>query len=365
MITIMLACTIAFAPVSGEQLRLITEGSATGPVIEAEAKAIQRAEEAVIFEFLDQYIPAGNYTLFKSIVDRRADYVVSSRVMKSNRENNSTRVELETYLDSGRLKTDMAALLLPRLNEPPRFMVLLSEQIADAAVTIDQSGFAELALIEAFKKADIEVELSDTVRAVFTPEELLAQTADDADPAAFALDDGSDIAVIGKSAVTFDAPPGGSNVLKANARISLRVFELSSAKMVESLVAEASVNGVSPKDAAAQAMRDAATKLVNDVLIAGVLATTSRPPYDGIDMIAYRLNSNEELSKLVDSLKNWPGVGSVDTVHYSRLASRIQFRYSGPIAEFSDWLGTNEFDGFYLRPQMVVGNEMVVTAERN
>jgi hypothetical protein len=364
LIAVLICCAKdSFPEGDSNYLKVTTEGSSSGPVIESQAQAIERAKDAIIYKILGPYAPTGDFKPFKKLIEQSHKYIYSTRVLESKREENATHVKIESHVIYRQLISDIAAIVAPKLVDPLRCLILVAETIEDQLPDLSKPSYAEFALAEVLHHAKIEVADTKVVRSRYTAEELLAQIKGGDDVPTFNIDDGSDVAIVGDCTVSFENSAPKSNIVEATATVTLRIYELQNFALGQVYSGEASVKGATKSDTARQAVQDACARIGNDVFSAAILASASRPQAKGSQMQIRGLNDESQFNAVVESVRKFPGVKDVTPIHWSRLVSRLNFDYSGAGDRLAEFISNSPFPGFKLRSHMVLGNALEFEVE--
>lgn len=361
---IVLASLAASEP-QDDVLRIHAKGSGSGPVREAETKALVAAVNDAMIQVVETILPLGDFTEVKSILENTQSYVQSCRITKKARTENATELEVDVRVFGRRLRYDIAKALLPTIAEPPKLVIAISDIIGDSPPEMRTPSQAELALIEALSKDRVSIVSSDEIRRLYTDEELLKRVrGDDALGVQFAREMKADIAVVGDAAITVEPPDSGSNMFRTLVKLTLKVFDARSASLVDMVTSEAAVQSADIKNAAAQALRDAAEKTAGETLVLSILATASPYAPDAMLLSIHGLPSENEFKEIVERLKQQSGVQDVEELHFSTEVSRARFRFQGDMPSLVKSLTLDGYSNFRLETSIVAGNEMTLKARR-
>jgi hypothetical protein len=362
------ALTLLFLPVlcgldaQEDLLNVRTEGTAAGTNRAAEVQAVENAQLAAIIECLESIASSRDLAPFEPILAHHRDYFESVHVRSGERSEGKTRVEIEARIRQDCLRRDAAKLVFPGLVPAPRVLLLIGERLAGSDAPLPADGpFAEQALAESLGKHGFLLVDASPIHARYSERELLEAAWENV---AFAASIGrealADIVISGTSISTADPGNANGNVLANRARVRLRLIRSDNGCVVGELRKESVVRSIDPLTGGRQAIEDASSKLVEDIVVAAVLALLSETPCQDLTVTIEGLAAPGQAEPIVQALHTKLGVTEVQPIHESGAAARFRVSYNGPVEAFIEAITSPAFGPHRLKLRRVVDRDMTL-----
>ena len=362
---ILFACPHTAWPQSADTLTLRAEGFADGIGFAARARAIKAAEQDAVAQFLGTIVASEDLSEAETLLLRASDYVEGTEVIRCDQQGDATRVEIDARIAEKRLTRDIAEFFLPRLPAPPRILLVIGEQVCpDNIPAVLPDGTGEKALKEALQKKGFQVSGVDTVESLYSHPDLVRFVTGDIETAsAFARGAPEDVVAVGTAIAQPYALAPGSNLLRNEAVITLRVFRSFDGKMVDAVTLRHAVHAIDAHEGSVQAVSDACKKIAGDIVVAAVLTVLGTRMGSDIQLTVENPGQRSRLDALLSLLQNVPGVAVVEELFFAPHLARISFAYTGPLPYLVDVLRDRVLEGATLRIRRVVVREMRLAFE--
>lgn len=363
MLFLLLLCLGGVAPVSFSDEEVLTErveGFADGVGLAARAQAIRNAQEEVIEKLLRSMVASGDLAPFRAILRSAPAYVRGYDLLTHRAAGDTTRIEIDAHVPLRPLQQDVAAIMLPRLKDPPSVLLVIGEQIGDDQMLgVPDFGIAETSLRKSLENLRIEVAGVDSLGTVYSHTQLIEVVNGDVQKGQdFALANAHDVTVIGTAKTTLEAGAPGTNVSRVQAAILLRVHRRGDGKLMETLSDTAAVSGTDAMTIGEQAVQDACTALLAPVAVAAVLSVLGSPAPDKVVLVAAHPGTRERLDALKYLLESEGYADEIEELLFAPELARLRFRYDGPMLPLVNLIGAHLYAGQILEVQSVVDREM-------
>ncbi len=357
-----LSLTVRAAEDETALLPVRAEGYADGIGFAARRNAIQAAARDAVAQFAQSLLSGEDLAALEVLNEATPRYVDHVDVFRQEERGNTTYVEADVYLLERALQRDLAEFMLPRFGAPPRVILVIGEQfVQDDVPAVLEGGVAETVLIEALAKKGIAAQGVGAVPGHFTHPDLLGAVQGDIETSGlFVRALNADVIVLGTAVARAAATAAGSNLLRNEAALTLRVFRAFDGKMTETLSARHVVHAADPREGGKQALRDASLKLAPDVGVAAVITVLGARAEEGIRLTIEHPGDRARLEELLRTLQAIPGASQFEELFYSSLLARFAFVYDGPMALLVDQVRGRKFGDAKLTIQSVIGREMHV-----
>jgi hypothetical protein len=338
------------------------ESRAQGTGFSARRQAILAAQDQIIQEVLKALAPSVDEKLFRPILQKADAYIKGYQVLRFDTLGSYVRVEIDAEVREEKLRKDLAAIMLPRLENLPTILLYMSdflpetqEPVLGGATTSCQT------LIQQLEKQRIEVDVAETLTLHYSKEELLKACEGEIDIAAqYARSSLKDVVIFGKADAMVQENTLDSNINRHHATVTLHVFRGLDGKKIDALQATAAVLSVNPQEGAEQAIRDACAKMVYDLTTAAVIAALGAQHSSYVQMTVEEPGSRERLDTLVNVLNIDPHVRNTEIIYFSEGLSRLKIEYSGPMSYLADYLNTYTYVGKILEIQRAIERDVTV-----
>lgn len=355
---------LAAAP---EVLTLRVTGRADGIGSAAQTEALQAAQSEAVVQYLHSLVPSDDPALhpaLQPILRHTAQYAASCHVLRCDETGGSTRIEADVTLSEDALRYDVATLMLPRLSEKPKVLLVLGEQIGKDDVpavlpdsTIERTvgkGLEQFHLVPSSVKA---------LQESFEQKTLIeAVTSDVPASTAFASHTDYDAVVLG-AAVTKLEPGAPGTLPRIVATVTVRVHRGRDGAMVGQTSATAAVYSPYLESGGEQAVQDAATRVLRKTAVDCVAATLGRQTQDRVLLTIERPGPDTRVQAVTDLLQGLPGVTSVQPLFHETERCRIRIGYTGPMADLTDAISSASFAGSPIKIRSVLLREILAKFE--
>lgn len=344
----------------GDVFTVRMTGTANGVGAGARKLAVEDAQQQILTEVLRAMTNSGDLTPFRSILRHASGYIRQYDLLRSDTDAGRTHVEIDAQVLERALRQDVAAVMLPRLARRPEVLLLLAEEPAgDDAPAVLRDGPAATALRTGLEKFSFSVTGPEALELVYSPAELLDAVRGGVDRGGrFARENLQDVVITGEAKVVRESVLEGSNMLRHRASVVLRIFSGADGKMSDALSSEAVVQGVDPAESGAQAISDAAEKLVGEATVSVVLAMLERENRDRV-LVSVEAAGHPGLTReLAEAMDMFPGVEGAEVLLDAPSLGRIALDYDGAMADLADYLHTLRLTEGKVDIRRVVGREM-------
>lgn len=336
------------------------EGYAEGIGLAARNAAIANAKQEIIRKLLNNVVASGDLQHLRSILRQAGRYIRGHYVLRHDFVGDSTRVEIDAYVNVAALHSDVAVTMLPFLPERPSLLLVLGEKLAhDEIVAVPDFGYAESALRAALGRFNLNVEGVDTVSNRFSQAELIQTVTGELElGGAFARANSHDVVVIGAAEVETEETSPGSNLFRHRASVTIRLYRGGSGEFVDAFTELAAVSSAEPMQGSIQAVEDACAKLAGDVTIASVLAVLGARQDPRVLLTVENPNSEAPVLELERVLREAFGHDTVERLFYSEALARMRVDWGGPMVDFVDLISSGDFEGAWIQVHRAVGREV-------
>jgi hypothetical protein len=337
------------------------EAKAPGTGMEARAVATGNAQHAILAQILKTSLAIDDAPTIEPLLQRPERYIRSTQLARYEIVDGETRIEVESFVDRNQLLKDAASLILPRIQPPPKALVLVAQQAgANEPAVASSAGTAEREIGKALEKASFEVVDTACVRACHTEAELLAAIKGNSQVAgSFAREGFADVVVLGEAAVDTEHGGGflpssrrpsapGQAVPRRHGKVTVRVFRGRDGKCIDTLTREAVVHSAIPDEGAAAALEDACAKLTEDMVMLCVMAVVGEQARDELVITLEEPGTRERLGAFAGVLAKATGSPAVDVLLYSDRLARVRVSYAGSMVPLMDILTGNTYAGMAL-----------------
>ena len=337
------------------------EAKAPGTGMEARAVATRNAQHAILAQILKTSLAIDDAPTIEPLLQRPERYIRSTQLARYEIVDGETRIEVESFVDRNQLLKDAASLILPRIQPPPKALVLVAQQAgANEPAVASSAGTAESEIGKALEKASFEVVDTAGVRACHTEAELLAAIKGNSQVAgSFAREGFADVVVLGEAAVDAEHGGGflpssrrpsapGQAVPRRHGKVTVRVFRGRDGKCIDTLTREAVVHSAIPDEGAAAALEDACAKLTEDMVMLCVMAVVGEQARDELVITLEEPGTRERLDAFAGVLAKATGSPTLDVLLYSDRLARVRVSYAGSMVPLMDILTGNTYAGMAL-----------------
>lgn len=357
---------VVFAPVglaraqARETITVRAEGFAEGIGFAARKRAIVAAEQDAVNQYLETVIASEDLASLEPIFTSPTKYVDHSEVLRCEQEADTTHVEIDAHLIERRLQRDLAEHFLPRLPAKPHVLLVIGEQLGmDNAPAVLPDGVGEKTIKEVLAKKGIQVSGVDAVESFYDhPQLVQIVTGNIEQAAAFARGAQEDVVVLGVATAKPYATAPGSNLIRNEAEITLRVLRNFDGKMVDELSIRHAVHAADVREGSIQAIADASRKIAEAVSVAVVMSVLGTRMGEAIQLTIEQPGERARLDALISLLLSVPGVANLREVFFSGHLARLSFEYQGSMAFLVDTLRGKKLGGAELKVIRVVAHEM-------
>lgn len=355
---IALAILLFAAPHAGardeEVLTIRTEARAEGTGFTAKTKAVQRAAEDAIGQILGTLAPNIDPRLMEPIFENSSKYVDSYDVLRQDTVGDNTKVELDVHIAARPLRQDLAAIVLPRLPEPPAVVLLMGEQlVGDKIVAVPDAGIAEVALRDRLRKLGLKVTSSSELAKTYGQADFIqVVNGGMAAGAQFAQENECEAAIVGTALC--EADPTATNVARIRSTVTLRIFRGVDGKMMEEAVAHAAISGEDTLAASEEAIRDACIKVQGDATVATVMTVLGAIGKDRIHLMIPNPGPRPLADAVLNVLKGEELVEDISEPFYSDKMYRLSMHYDGPMSYLVNLISVPHYQDKFLEVDRVL-----------
>lgn len=356
---LLLGCA-AGARAAEDAIQVRTEGHAEGTGLAARRAAIEKAQEEALIRMIQAIVAMPDLSPVQHMLLQPDRYIQRFDVLRYDAIGQTTRVEIDAFINERRLQHDLAEVWLPRLVDSPRALLLVGQQLdAAAPMTLPVDGEAQQVLREGLEQAGISVVGIESLRESYSNERLLEVILGDIEAGrAFARGAAVDVVILG--AAVSHAESAGPNLLRNRCKVTLRFFRGMDGKMAEARSAFAAVHSAAAEAGALQAMRDACAKLVEEAKVATVITVLGRQQRDEVLISIENPGSRARLAELTAVIAFAPFVKEVEELYYASDLARLRVDYEGPMAQLVDTLQLNRYAGAKAEVRRAVGREILL-----
>lgn len=310
------------------------EARADGTGFTAKTQAIARAQENAIGQLLGTLAPNVDPQLMEPIFREAGRYVDSYDLLRHDNLGDNTKVEIDVHIATRPLQQDLAAIVLPRLPEPPAVVLLVGEQlVGDKIIAVPDNGVGETALRAGLRKMGLKVASSSELAAAYNQADFIDTVNGGAEAGArFAQENLCEAAIVGTASCALEPNAFGTNVARVRATVTLRIYRGVDGKMMEETVAHAAIAGEDTLAASEEAIRDACTKIQGDATVATVMAVLAAVGKDRVHLMIPSPGPREHADAVYHALQGEDLVSGLSEPFYSPKMYRVSMDYEGPMA---------------------------------
>jgi hypothetical protein len=340
-------------------------GYAEGVGYAARERAINDARQRALMEVIQALVASEDLELFRPILREAASYVPGYELLRHDQIGTDTRVEIDAQVLEAPLHRDIATMMLPRLPEKPRVLLVIGEKIGDdPIVAVPDFGAAEVAFKKALEDKGIEVRGVDTLDGLYTHPQLMELVEGGVEKgAAFARENPAHVAVIGTAQSTYTQLREDVNMRENRARVRLGVFRGVDGKMVDEIVSEAVVHSADPFEGGEAAVQDACRKAQSQVITAAVIALLSAHASDALQVTVINPRTRERMEALMAALQREPGAGRPELLYFSPGLARLSLPFDGSLGALVDGIEWFTHDGAGIEVTRVLKRDVEITCE--
>lgn len=360
----LVSCVLLPEHVSAEDARGATtkvraDGFGEGEGRAAEAAALADAEAAAVELVISDAVGEQWIGKLDAIEAQLHDYVRTSRPIESVAVAGGVEILAEVYVYEAQLRRDIAAVLFRSLPVKPAIVVLLGEQIESYREWSVVDGLARAFFEKRFRDAGFDVIDPVTSTNRYAPEDLLEyQSGTTGAVAAFGRDVGADIVVRGKAAANGEAQAGAQNVDRMTAKVELDVIRPVDGIVLEHFEMEAVVSGPDPAMSGEEAIEDAASRIVQDVLVASVIGFANQPPPDDFIVTVYLPLDGPWLTRVRNGIVDRFSEARLEDLRHAPGVARLRVTLDVDLSALVHGLTDAPFDSFRLTTRRAAGREL-------
>lgn len=342
------------------QLTVRSTGYAEGVGYAARDRAVGDARQRALLDVMEALSASEDLKLFRPILRNVDAYVPSYDLLRHDQVGEDTRVEIDAHVLEAPLQRDIAAIMLPRLPEKPRVLLVIGEQIGDDAImAVPDFGVAEVALKKVLEEKGLEVRGVDTLDGLYTHQQLMALVAGGVEEGSkFAKENPAHVVVVGSARSTYTQSSEDINMKKNTAEVRLNVFRGSDGKMVDDVFSQATVHAADAFEGGEASVQDACRKAQQAVITAAAITVLSTRASDSLLITVVDPGTRERLDALVKALSSEPGAGAAQVLYFSEGLSRISMPYDGGMGDLVDTISHYSFDGAGVEVRRVLKRDM-------
>jgi len=336
------------------------EGYADGIGLAARHEAIENAKQEIIRKLLNNIVADGELGHLRTILRQSSRYIRGHYPLRHDFIGDTTRVEIDAYVNLPALYNDVAVTMLPFLPEPPRLLLVIGEQLPhDEIVAVPDFGYADTALREALSKFRLQVTGVETIIEQFSQAELIEAVSGGLElGSAFARAQQSDVVILGAVQVEAEETAPGSNVFRHKATATVRLYRGGNGEFVDAFTEIAAVSSADQVEGSVQAVEDACEKLAGDITMASVLAVLGAAKDPRVLLTLEHPGAGERMAELERLLREAFGYNNVEIYFTSERFARIRVDYDGPMIDFVDLISSGAFADAYIQVHRAVGREV-------
>lgn len=343
-----------------ETISVRAEGFADGIGFAARKRAVEAAEQDAVNQYLETVVASEDLSNLGPVLASPAKYVERSELLRCEQEADTTQVEIDAHLIEHRLQQDLAEHFLPRLPAQPHVLLIIGEQLGvDNAPAVLPGGVGEKTIKEVLSKKGMQISGVETIESFYEHPDLVRIVTGDLEQAAsFARGAPEDVVVIGTAIARPYATSAGSNLLRNEAEIILRVLRSFDGKMVDELSIRHAVHAGDVREGSLQAISDACRKIADDVSVAVVMTLLGTRMGEGIQLTVEKPGARTRMDGLIALIESVSGVANLNEVFYAGHLARLSFEYEGSMAYMVDALRGKQIEGAELKVLRVVAREV-------
>lgn len=337
-------------------VKVRADGYAEGTGRSAESAALAEAEKVAVEVVVSDIVGDRWLEELDAVFAQSAEYVRTSRPIDVDRKEVAVQVRAEVYVFEGQLRRDIAAVLFNAFPAKPSVVVLFGEQIAGYRNWTVGEGAAQRLFEKRFQEAGFLVLPTD---ARYSAEELLQQQSGGPGAMAdFGLGVGADIVIRGDATAQEESEAQGINVSRVGATVNLDVIRPNDGAVIEKFESNAVVNGADAGMGGEQAIEDACTAIIQDVLVASVLAHATQPPPEDFLVSVSLPAEGPWLTRVRNGIGERFPMARLQDLYHSVGHARFRIGIDSTLSALVHGLTDTRFDDFSLVTQRAVGREL-------
>ncbi len=341
-------------------LTVRSTGYAEGVGYAARDRAVADARQRALLDVMQALSASEDLKLFRPILRSVDAYVPTYDLLRHDQVGSDTRVEIDAHVLEAPLHRDIAAIMLPRLPEKPKVLLVIGEQIGDDGImAVPDFGVAEVALKKVLEEKGLEVRGVDTLNKLYTHQQLMTLVGGGVEEGAkFAKENTAHVVVVGTARSTYTQSSDDVNMKKNSAELRLNVFRGSDGKMVEDVYTQAAVHSADAFEGGEAAVQDACRKAQQAVLTAAAITVLSTRASDALLITVMDPGSRERLDALVQALTLEPGAGAPQVLYYSDGLARVSLPYDGSLGYLVDSIAHYSITGAGVEVRRVLKRDV-------
>ena len=208
------------------ELTIRSTGYAEGVGYAARDRAVLDAKQRALVEVLRTLVASDDLKLFRPVLRKSEVYIPRFELLRSDEVGGDTRVEIDARLMEAPLHRDISAIMLPRLPEKPKVLLLIGEHLlGDPMMAVPDFGVAELALKKHLEDKGLEVRGADTLDAHYDYAKLMEVVHGGIEEGAqFAAEAPDHVVVVGAAVTESDGGETAGAMTRNLARLTLHIY---------------------------------------------------------------------------------------------------------------------------------------------
>ncbi len=342
------------------KLTVRSTGYAEGVGYAARDRAVGDARQRALLDVMQALSASEDLKLFRPILRNVDAYVPTYDLLRHDQVGADTRVEIDAHVLEAPLQRDIATIMLPRLPEKPKVLLVIGEQLGDDGImAVPDFGVAEVALKKVLEEKGLEVRGVDTLDGLYTHQQLMALVAGGVEEGAkFARENPAHVIVVGSARSTYTQSSDDVNMKKNTAELRLNVFRGSDGKMVDDVYTQAVVHAADAFEGGEASVQDACRKAQQAVITAAAVSVLSTRASDALLITVMDPGSRERLDALIKALALEPGTGPAQVLYYSDGLARLSLPYDGGMGYLVDSIGNYAIDGAGVEVRRVLKRDV-------
>ena len=347
------------------ELTVRATGYTDGVGYAARDRAIADAKQRALVEVMRSLVASEDLKLFRPMLRQTDVYIRRFDLLRTDEVGGDTRVELDAHVLETPLHRDIAAIMLPRLPQKPKVLLLIGEQLpGDPMLAVPDFGVAELALKKVLEDKGLVVRGADTLDEHYPYAKLIEIVHGGIEPRSqFALGAPDHVVVVGAATATAAGGEAVNAMKRSTAQVKLDIFRGSDGKKVDDVSVTAVVHGVSDHEACIAAIQDACGKAQTNVLTAAAIGVLSTQASDQLLITVLRPETQERLDLVAALLESHPYAGRAEQLFFSPGLGRLALPYDGGMGDLSDYLSGAAVSGAQLKVTRVLKREVELTLD--
>lgn len=340
------------------EFRLRVRGFAEGVGFAAHREALIDAQQEAMREILRARVASGDLRPFRSMLRKAEHYVTRVEELNNDTAGNETRVEVDAYIDMDALEQDLAALVLPRLPEPPTISCLVG--VDDGGVVeIGEPGTVETALIEGLKNLGLAPSAHSKLHHIFEASDFHEAVLGDVAAASdYARETLADVVLVGLVTIERPEAPTEGAPSRTRGTLNLKVLRGHDGDLIDVFARSAAITGLDAESCREEVLSDVAAKVLGDVTVATVLSVLGMQQQDQVLITLHNPGSRSRLAAFLDVFQQEPLIDTIEESFFSERLARIRLGYHGDMGYLVDQIRDRSYEGWPLEIQEVVGRDM-------